>query len=135
VSHLFPITFPHVKHRTGMIIARAFARRARAVDGRDASRSAIAKFCGATRIAARACESRSSVTAMRDAAAPSRVGDAPTRDALAATRVHARARPLTKILRLELIARLERGTRAVDDAFARVERGLGRLLDAASSAK
>ena len=73
---------------------------------------------------------------MRDAAAPSRVGDAPTRDALDRRRAcSARARPLTKVLRLELIARLERGTRAVDDAFARVERGLGRLLDAASSAK
>ena len=52
-----------------------------------------------------------------------------------AARLSARARPLTKVLRIELIKRLDRSTRAVDDAFARYARKLGRLFDAPANGK
>ena len=131
MSHLFPITFPHVKHRTGMIIAR----RRGATDGDrardDASRSAIERE--AARIVDDAIRPRGA-SPMRDERGTTR-GTEPARVARPATRLSARARPLTKVLRIELIKRLDRSTRAVDDAFARYARKLGRLFDAPANGK
>ena len=131
MSHLLQITFPHVKHRTGMIIARSRG----ATDGDrardDASRSAIERE--AARIVDDAIRPRVA-SPMRDERGTTR-GTEPARVARPATRLSARARPLTKVLRIELIKRLDRSTRAVDDAFARYARKLGRLFDAPANGK
>ena len=131
MSHLFPITFPHVKHRTGMIIAR----RRGATDGDrardDASRSAIERE--AARIVDDAIRPRVA-SPMRDERGTT-AGTARARVGRPRAGVRARARPWTKGVGIELIKGLERSRGAVDASVARYARKLGRLFDAPANGK